>query len=542
MNLSKISILAWLIENNIKTEQGKLLDLRDHFYMVDIYNDFSPKQVWMKGAQVTASTCATLKAIWLAWAKKIDIVYLLPTEADRNIFVGGKVNRIIAQNPVLQGLIRDKDSIEQKQIAQQIIHFRGTFSKKSAIMVPSDLNIADEVDSSKQDVIELYASRLQHSSYRWQWFFSHPSASGYGVDKYWQISDQKHWFIKCPHCLEEHYLSWPESIDIEKEIYVCKLCGGELSDDIRRKGRWVKKFNNREYSGYWIPLLIVPKISAKQICAYYRDKPADYFYNMVLGLPYVGSGNKLTWELFAQNITGKSYTPTDKEQIVIGIDTGLKLDYVIGDANGLFYQSVTEDYEELDGLMRRWPRAVAVIDAGGDLIGSRKFYEKWTGRVFLCFLQGDRKTKEIADWKEGEEYGVVRVDRNRIIQMTVDEFSSRTIKVHGATDDWNSYWQDWNNLTRIKIYDPVTGEMKGYKWIRSGRDHLALATIFWRVGMDKYGWGGAEFIGDKRIIEAPYAPEIKPDNTIQPGLITGEDPITATIRQLSEDDDDWRTR
>jgi hypothetical protein len=33
---------------------------------------------------------------------------------------------------------------------------------------------------------------------------------------------------------------------MEKEIYICKECGGELSDDVRRKGKWVKKYLNRE--------------------------------------------------------------------------------------------------------------------------------------------------------------------------------------------------------------------------------------------------------------------------------------------------------
>ena len=37
-------------------------------------------------------------------------------------------------------------------------------------MVSSDLNIYDEVDSSKQDVIEQYSTRLQHSPHKWEWY------------------------------------------------------------------------------------------------------------------------------------------------------------------------------------------------------------------------------------------------------------------------------------------------------------------------------------------------------------------------------------
>ena len=540
INLSEHSIHAWLEKEEIKTDTGSELDFKDHSFMWDIYKDLSPKQAIMKAAQVTMSTCATLKAFWIAKFKNVDIIYTLPTESDRNMFVGGKVNRIIAQNPPLQAWVKDKDSIEQKQVDNNFIHFRGTWTTRSAIMIPSDLNIYDEIDSSKQDVIEQYATRLQHSKRKWEWYFSHPSAPDFGVDRFWQKSDQKHWFIKCFTCQVDQYLSWPESIDRDKGIFVCKSCNAELSNDNRRKGRWVKKYKDREYSGYWIPLLICPWVSAKEIIGYHKNKSEEYFYNKVLGLPYVGAGNKLTWEMFAQNLTGKSYTAKQDERIVLGIDTGLKLDYVMGGQKGLFYHGNAKDYDELDRHMERWPDMIAVIDAGGDLIGSRKFYEKWSGRVFLCYLGADRKTKELVQWKEGDEWGSCTVDRYRIIQQLVGEFAQRMIPVHGDEKEWNDYYQHWRNLTRIKVMDPVTGETKGYKWVRSGPDHKASATWMWRVGMDKYGFGGGAIIGGESAeFGIPVVPEISPDMTISPVTPDGRDLATAInewVREQEEDD------
>jgi len=220
--LEQISVHAWLHNNEIKTDTGIPLDFKDHGYMWDIYSDLSPKQAIIKAAQITMSTCASLKAFWIAKNLGFDLIYTLPTESDRNSFVGGKVNRIIAQNPILQEWTKDKDSIEQKQVGDQLIHFRGTWTQKAAIMVPSDLNIYDEVDASKQDILEQYATRLQHSKHKYEWFFSHPSAPGFGVDRYWQRSNQRHWFIKCD-CGHRQYLSWPESIDLVREVFQCIL-------------------------------------------------------------------------------------------------------------------------------------------------------------------------------------------------------------------------------------------------------------------------------------------------------------------------------
>jgi len=541
------SIHHWLDENDLKTDTGIPLDFKDHQFMWDIYRDMSPKQVIMKAAQVTMSTCATIKSFWVAKNKRMDLIYTLPTESDRNTFVGGKVNRILAQNPILLEWTKDKDSVEQKQVGDNFIHFRGTWTQKAAIMVPSDLNIYDEVDASKQDVIEQYATRLQHSKYRWEWVFSHPSASGYGVDRVWQKSDQKHWLIKCDKG-HEQYLSWDKSIDKTKKIFICKKCGIELTDDNRRKGRWARKKGkeNAEYSGYWIPLLICPWVSAKQILGYYKDKSEEYFHNKVLGLPYVGGGNKLTWELFAQNLTHEIIAAGEDDRVIIGIDTGLKLDYVMGGQQGLFFHGEAKDYDELDTHMRRWPKAIAIIDAGGDLIGSRKFKERWLGRVFLAyFRQSDKKGEELFTWGKGDEYMTVAVDRERGIQLAVDYFRDRRLPCQGSEDDWYDYWLDWNNLTRIKLEDPQTLRFKGHKWVRSGRDHKALATVLWTAGISRFAEAKSEFIGESPNFGVPVAPYVKPDQTVRAMTPAGQDVVQATMQRLKAEQEginegDWR--
>jgi len=64
----------------------------------------------------------------------------------------------------------------------------------------------------------------------------------------------------------------------------------------------------------------------------------------------------------------------------------------------------------------------------------------------------------------------------------------------------------WNNLTRVKEEDPKTGEIKRKIWVRSGDDHWALATTYWRVGMDRFGFTNGEIISSKSIKKkkAPY--------------------------------------
>src|SRR5690606_2568538 len=144
-------------------------------------------------------------------------------------------------------------------------------TEKAAMMFPSDWNLYDEVDSSKQEIIEQYATRLQHSKFKWEHYFSHPSTENVGVNRPFNKSDQKHWFLKCGKCSKRQYLSWPESVCQDRQIYQCKYCKKELTDEERRVGEWVKKFRGKDISGYQINLLMTVWTPAKDIIGYYNE-------------------------------------------------------------------------------------------------------------------------------------------------------------------------------------------------------------------------------------------------------------------------------
>ena len=325
-------------------------------------------------------------------------------------------------------------------------------------------------------------------------------------------------------------MEWPKSFNIEKEIYICKYCGTELSDEERRVGRWVKKYKDREYSGYWIPLFIAPWVTAKDIIQYNKDKSDEYFYNKVLGLPFVGGGNKLTKAHLMQNLTGDLIiTPEDNERVIIGVDTGKKLHYVVGSGQGIFYYDESKDYTEIKNLLERFKRSIAIIDQGGDLIGSRALREEYPGRVFLCTFGTDRKTKELVRWGKNDEDGAVVADRNRSIQLVVDEFTDNRIAIQGQENDWYDYWLHWNNLTRIKEIDEKTGEIKRKIWVRNGDDHWALATTYWRIGMSRFASSESKILGKQNDIEE--SPVIYPDNTMDSKF---------ALRPFKKPRDDWR--
>lgn len=503
MRISDINPAAWIVENRIKASSGQPFDFKEHLFWYDVLNDVSPHQVWLKAAQGGGTEVAILKALWLCDRRKMDCIYTMPSQSDINTTVGTRLNRLLGLNPSLAALVKDKDSVEQKLVGDNLIHFRGTMTERAAISVPADCLIHDEEDRSNATVLPTYASRLQHSKYKWDWHFSNPSFPGHGVDRLWQKSDQKHWFIKCPKCSEDQYLSWPDSVNFERKQFVCKKCDAEIDTQTRRAGRWVKKWEDREYSGYWISALMYPWLTAEYIIKEFQERPQDYFFNFVLGLPYVAEGSTITKETILRNCQS---VVMDQKRCVIGVDVGLDCHYVVGNRSGLFYHDKTSKQEEVEGLLHRWKDSIMVIDAGPDIFFVRELRDKYPGRVYLCSFARSRPKEEIIRWGKGEESGRVLADRSRVIQLVADEFAGRRIPLQGTAHDWEPFASHAAVMYRVQELDMSGNPV--YTWESSSpMNHWFLASTYWRIGMDRFG-GDVSFIQTSNIDQPPSAPTV----------------------------------
>ena len=550
-DLEKNSIIAWMVNNGIKNEKGDLIEFYDHPFLFDIYRDQADYLVVIKGAQVGLSTCEIIKNHYDAKSKKLDIIYTLPSDSDVKVFVGGKVNRIIANNPCMSADTADKDTIEQKAIGQSMIYFRGTWNPKAAIMITADRLVHDEKDSSKQDIIRDFPSRIQHSKRPQIHVFSHPSVPNNGVDIEWLQSDMKEWFITCPACTKRQYLSWSTtdekmmSVDLAKKEFVCKYCKAVLSPNDRRDGMWIKRHNDRKWSGYHVSLLMSPRKTAADVIDKWTEvlngkQTEEYFYNKVLGLPFSGGGNTVSKDVILGAVTTEKNT--FKGRIVIGVDTGVKLRYVIGNMAGLLGYGEMKDYipDDVNGLaldqtleyfLKKFENSIMVIDQGGDIIGSRKMQKKYPGRVFLCHYARDRKTQQLIRWGARDESGTVLVDRNRMMQLVIDEFKDKRVKLfNGTENDWYDYWLHWSHIYRVSKENALGVDER--VWMRSDRDDYCHAHIYYRVGLDRFGGKGDLVTAEMQVESNSYM--INPNGTVD------FSPDEMFRLPTSEDEEEWR--
>lgn len=218
-----------------------------------------------------------------------------------------------------------------------------------------------------------------------------------------------------------------------------------------------------------------------------------------LGEPYVSPNDLLSMLTLTKCLSDEINAQEDR--VIIGMDTGHDIYYTLMNKQGVFYygycQSPSEvndpdydPYDEIDGLMKENPRWILVADQGGDLIGIRKLQAKYPGRVFLVWFTKETRSKQLIRWGEGEEAGKVLVDRNRTVQLAVDQINEQRITFNGTKEDWEPFFEHCMNIYRVK---EITGDENdpqyGWRWVwkRKGPDHWFMSMIYALVGMDKYG-------------------------------------------------------
>jgi hypothetical protein len=509
-----LNCLYWILDSKLKNEKGDELEFINHKFLRSIYNDFTQIQVVRKSSQIGFTVMEILKTFWAARFKGWNIIYTFPTFSDVGKMVPSKVNPLISQNPILGYWTKDKDSVLQKKVGDAFIHYRGTkghtISRKDdesteagvGIMISSDLNVHDECDRSDQRIMEQYESRLSASNYAGRWYFSNPTTPATLSQKLYERSDQKHWFIKCEHCNEWQYLDYFKNVKDYK--FLCSKCGKEILDDTRRNGQWVKKFKNKDISGYWINHMMCPWIKASQIQEEYETKTKQYFYNFVLGLPYIGSEVCVNKDIILKNIDNKA--PNFMKRNILGADSGLKKHWVIGNEQGIFKMGVADKWEEIEELIKIYDVEMAVFDALPDLTEPRKLREKYPGIVWLNYYKREIRKADFINWDEKTH--TVYCDRSKLIQQVIDEMVNRKIRFQMLPEDLKIYINHWESLYKTSEKDSLGNDVD--VWDSTGEDHFVHATNYFRLGLDRIK-GGTEVL-DWQKQEKTYsglAPEIR---------------------------------
>lgn len=474
---------AFLVHHKLKNENDIPLSFDRHKFLIDFYMDNSPRIVCKKCGQIGFSTAAIIRSFHLAKCIGANVIYTLPSKPIIKDFVTPKVNPLISNNPALQNMVGDVDSLGLKKVGDRFVYFRSSWDEASGISISAHILINDELDRSNQKAIRTYKTRLDASALDrpdlgWHWKFSNPSHEGYGVDEDWQISDQKHWFIKCSRCNHWQFMNFPESIDFEQKCYICQRCRRPLSDIDRINGRWVKKFLGREISGYWINQMMATWIPCAKVI---EDSLGDQsvFYNFTLGQPFTSKDMQVT----RQSIINCLYPDLNpRTDVSIGVDNGIRKHFVVGNKYGIFKVGSTESWQEIENMRNQYD-AYMVIDANPYPTPVMELVHKYPGKVFANYYKEDTQRVGTIRFGEGDEFGIVKADRTKVIDSVVADINARDIRFNLSLTDLENeeYIQHWGVMYRI-IMETEKGIKKPVWVTPDGKaDHLAHATIYQQI-------------------------------------------------------------
>lgn len=498
-----MSTLAWIRKEKIKNEKGDPIEFIDRPFLLDIYTDRSQEIVFQKGAQVAGiSTFAILDEIHDAKYLGINQIHTLPTVQDVQKFVPSKVNQIIRMNPcIFENINGDVDAVTQKQIGKAFLFFKGTFMEREAIMLSSDKNTYDEVDKSDMKVIRDYSSRMSASPLKMKRYISTPTIPDFGINRLWSRSDQKHWRFTCPYCKYRQHMEWNKNVDFDFKKYVCQRCHRELTKETIRSGSWEAKYPGKEMSGYWIPQMIATCRTAAELIKEFEDAEDDeYFYNFILGLPFLDPESKIPAGLILKNLTDKK---NDEKNCIIGVDVGEKeLHVIIGNEKGVFGITKLKDepgktkWERLGELLEVYEVRYCLIDALPETEKVLEFVKEYPYRAYRHFHKNklaDINAVQFADEgsftdksKDLEEEITVLGDINRIQDQTVSDLRKGKIKFNFKAGDSRikeliSHIQTMYVRT---ITDKVGQEHR--EWANTGANHYWDALCEWKIAFDRW--------------------------------------------------------
>jgi phage terminase large subunit GpA-like protein len=229
------SAYEWITKNKFVNENGIPMEFEDRSFLIQPLMDESPILAVIKCSQIGFSTISIFKSAFHNIKYGHNIIYTLPTDDDAREFTKAKTNIIIENNKSIKSSLVD-DSVHLKSFKTLdgsntgFWFMKGTYGQSAAIMQTADILIKDEFDRSNPGVLNQYKSRIKASEYKREWEFSNPSFPMFGVDATWELSDQKHFFYKCPSCGHWSYITYEQEsfdrgnthyVDKERKEYVC---------------------------------------------------------------------------------------------------------------------------------------------------------------------------------------------------------------------------------------------------------------------------------------------------------------------------------
>lgn len=364
------------------------------------------------------------------------ILVVQPRVEDAEDYSVTEIEPMLRDTPVLSEIVGDLKKKDSKQkINKRVFRngasmsFVGANSPGGFRRITSRIVLFDEVDGypvmgagKEGDQIKLGIKRTETFWNRKIILGSTPTVKGESrIEKSYSSSDQRKYYVPCPHCGEYQVLEWggpdtPYGMKWDKDengvgipdsvFYVCKATGCLIhesdKEEMVRRGEWraTKPFKGHAGFQIWAAYSLFVNASWKNLVAEWlevKDDPLmrQTFVNLVLGETYEDRGDRALQEerLAARCEVWSAEVPDGVAVITVGVDTQNDRFECEVVGWGMNEESWSIDFEVIEGDMETpgpWDRLDAYL---------KRIWYRSDGRGFevmaVCHDSGGHHTQKV---------------------------------------------------------------------------------------------------------------------------------------------------
>lgn len=512
------TLLGWSMVHRPMLIPGRPFDLTTHAYLTGLYECKAQKIVVYKASQMGASEWAISTALFAADQLRATVLYVFPTDSHVSDFSSARIGPAIEASPYLTSIVGKETGepgsrteyhgasrVTLKRVRDRFVYFRGARvdangNAAQLKSIDADVVILDELDEMDRRVPALVHKRLGHSPLGLERYLSTPTYPGRGIHAEWMESDQREWFLRCPHCnklqpilLSHLVLEW-DHLDRpvrwngtpDKPELICFKCKGIL--DRTGPGMWVAKYESRTTAGFKLTKLFSPTYELSSLIRGLRETDETKrkeTYNQDLAEPYTPKGGQLSATTLELCKREYGYGVVPGERTWMGVDVGKVLHVIIRgeknpeDGSYPLRWAAETSWDQLPVLVDRFNVKVAVIDGMPETTKSREFQAevKKTTQVWLSYYTQQRigrQTLEPSDYNHAE--GKVNSDRTRVMDNLFAWFTDAKLTLPANVESESNYYPQIQ--APIRVLDKLPNGDQFATYVEKGPDHFAHAEVY----------------------------------------------------------------
>lgn len=327
-----------------------------------ITNSKIRKCVLQSSAQLLKTTVMLNAAMYFMANDNSNMAFASSTGKEVKLMKTGKFDNVVSRSSILKNIVTDKNNKNFSNNADQTQMIDGSFLYWLNLNAASTLRgktikrlFLDEVSNVESDGDE--GNPLRLAEQRASTFTdglvmvaSTPKLKDDLICNEYQLSDQRKYYVPCPHCEHEHELLW-ENVrfdwkninggrraipDEETAAIHCPKCDKEITEAQRirmvKLGKWViTNPDVKDVAGFHISRLYSPITTIRRLVGEFAQAHFEFnlmsFYNNTLGLPWDDEMNAELDSVLLENLRDSSLNiqniPDDVLAVTHGIDQQL---------------------------------------------------------------------------------------------------------------------------------------------------------------------------------------------------------------------------